>query len=384
MPATSKAQQQFFGLVRAVQKGEIPASKVTSNVRDAAKNTSAQDVEDFASTKTKNLPDKIIDKDTDKKSDKKKEESILPSEAFGEPEKVYGNPNKKLKLSPHFADPNDRKFPNEPEKSKKFRPSLTASPRNETMSFGDIVARYNEYGNILRRDKSLSELAQNLADIAEYAEFTLTNETNTNEWFDKYTIGRNIKEMKGYAKEFAKIAEEADEHNMRMSALYDDMGRVLERYFDIYDSSQEEPSDVEQMSEFTYEPQERDPAEVLTSRGEGFGVYDEEEEMDTDSDSDLMTERAIAYVRERLVGENLVRFDSLPEEIRNEVAWRALAKEDRHAPDDFDTTPEPSPDDYTPEPVNVPKPDEFPSGGEVYKSIARRPYRGGRGWSRRR
>ena len=59
MPAVSKKQQQLFGLVRAVQKGDVPKEKVTSNVRDMAKDTSDKDVEDMATTPTKNLPDKV-------------------------------------------------------------------------------------------------------------------------------------------------------------------------------------------------------------------------------------------------------------------------------------------------------------------------------------
>ena len=37
MPAVSKQQRKFMGLVHAVQKGEVPASKVSKSARDAAK-----------------------------------------------------------------------------------------------------------------------------------------------------------------------------------------------------------------------------------------------------------------------------------------------------------------------------------------------------------
>jgi len=50
MPAESKKQQRFFGMVHAVQKGELSPSEVGPAVRKAAKN---------ASTKHKNLPEKI-------------------------------------------------------------------------------------------------------------------------------------------------------------------------------------------------------------------------------------------------------------------------------------------------------------------------------------
>ena len=58
MPAVSKQQRKFMGLVHAVQKGEVPASKVSKSARDAAKQMKKKDVEDFASTDEKGLPKK--------------------------------------------------------------------------------------------------------------------------------------------------------------------------------------------------------------------------------------------------------------------------------------------------------------------------------------
>jgi hypothetical protein len=55
----SKAQQRFMGMVHAVQKGELPASKVGGDVERAAKSMTDKDAEDFASTKHKGLPEKL-------------------------------------------------------------------------------------------------------------------------------------------------------------------------------------------------------------------------------------------------------------------------------------------------------------------------------------
>lgn len=53
MPAKSKAQQRFMGMVHATQKGEAPASAA---VAKAAKSIEPGDAEKFASTKHKGLP----------------------------------------------------------------------------------------------------------------------------------------------------------------------------------------------------------------------------------------------------------------------------------------------------------------------------------------
>ena len=56
MPAVSKAQQQFFGIVRAIQKGEM--APTTPETAKAAATMKKKDVKDFASTKHKGLPEK--------------------------------------------------------------------------------------------------------------------------------------------------------------------------------------------------------------------------------------------------------------------------------------------------------------------------------------
>ena len=56
MPALSKKQQKFMGIVRSIQKGEQPASKFSKDAQDVAKDMKKKDVKDFASTKHKGLP----------------------------------------------------------------------------------------------------------------------------------------------------------------------------------------------------------------------------------------------------------------------------------------------------------------------------------------
>ena len=81
MPSVSKAQQRFMGLVHAYKKGEVPASKVSQAVKDAAKSMKKKSTKKFASTKHDDLPNKvrsenmnedvfaIVDKYDDRKQD---------------------------------------------------------------------------------------------------------------------------------------------------------------------------------------------------------------------------------------------------------------------------------------------------------------------------
>ncbi len=56
MPAKSKQQQKFFGVVRAMQKGDTPKKGEAGEVADDMKKT---DVKKMASTKHKGLPHKV-------------------------------------------------------------------------------------------------------------------------------------------------------------------------------------------------------------------------------------------------------------------------------------------------------------------------------------
>ena len=56
MPSSSKAQQRFFGVVKAMQKGDLPK---TGKAGKIAKTMDKDDVDDFASTKHKGKPEKV-------------------------------------------------------------------------------------------------------------------------------------------------------------------------------------------------------------------------------------------------------------------------------------------------------------------------------------
>ena len=56
MPSQSKSQQRFFGVVKAMQKGDIPKKGRAGKI---AKSMDKDDVDKFAKTKHKGLPNKV-------------------------------------------------------------------------------------------------------------------------------------------------------------------------------------------------------------------------------------------------------------------------------------------------------------------------------------
>lgn len=59
--ATSKAQQRLMGMAYALKTGEMEPEDASDEVKELAKNMSKKDLEDFAKTKHKGLPDKAMD-----------------------------------------------------------------------------------------------------------------------------------------------------------------------------------------------------------------------------------------------------------------------------------------------------------------------------------
>ena len=62
----------------------------------------------------------------------------------------------------------------------------------------------------------------------------------TEDWFDKITVNRNMKELTGLSNQFKKVATEAQGLQERMGGLYEDMGHILGRYYEIHEPGHEE------------------------------------------------------------------------------------------------------------------------------------------------
>jgi len=93
------------------------------------------------------------------------------------------------------------------------------------------INNYNSLGEQIYGKGSLKEVAETLSSIAEgAAQHTLSE---TEDMFDKVTVSRNMKELKGLSGQFSKVAEEANSLQERMSGLYEDMGHILGRYYSI-------------------------------------------------------------------------------------------------------------------------------------------------------
>ena len=95
----------------------------------------------------------------------------------------------------------------------------------------EAVKSYARVGKQLYNGGGILEAAKQLVQMAESAQNHVLSETN--DWFDAVSVKRNMKELKGLTGQFRKTAVEANATNQRLSALYEDMGNILNRYYDI-------------------------------------------------------------------------------------------------------------------------------------------------------
>ena len=97
-----------------------------------------------------------------------------------------------------------------------------------------ILSKIQEFGQLgksIYKSGDLKETAKTLSDIANAAKVHTLRETE--DWFDKVTVNRNMKELTNLSKHFGKLSEEASSVQQRLEALYEDMGIVLSRYYDL-------------------------------------------------------------------------------------------------------------------------------------------------------
>ena len=104
-------------------------------------------------------------------------------------------------------------------------------------AFLEIISTYGQHREGMARKSDIRQIAETLGGIADAAqEYTLRE---AGDWFDQVTIKRNMKELKSLQEKFEKEAIEAKSQEQRLEALYEDMGHVLGRYFEITDITED-------------------------------------------------------------------------------------------------------------------------------------------------
>jgi len=110
------------------------------------------------------------------------------------------------------------------------------------------IAQFNKIGEAIFGKSNITQISEKLSWIAGQAKSHTLQETES--WFDKITVNRNMKELTGLSKQFSKISNESESLQQRMGALYEDMGNILGRYYEIGESVNEETGDKKEYEKF--------------------------------------------------------------------------------------------------------------------------------------
>ena len=107
----------------------------------------------------------------------------------------------------------------------------------------EAMNQFSDFSKVLQKEENMKQIAETLSQIADKAKnYTLSE---TDDWFDKVTVNRNMKELTNLSKSFGKIAKESNSLQQRLGGLYEDMGHVLGRYFEMEDDpSAEDAEDI--------------------------------------------------------------------------------------------------------------------------------------------
>lgn len=172
--------------------------------------------------------------------------------------------------------------------------------RVDAGAFVEEVKNFSRMGEMIYREGSLRDVAKGLSELAEKARIATLQETD--DWFDKVTINKNMKSLGNTSGEFTKIAKEANALQQRMESLYEDMGHILGRYYEINESqpiNQNEMKSYRDGDELEADTvQEGSYEEFFKSALEKWGVS-EPDQLDDDEKSKFFN-----YVDANWSGEN--------------------------------------------------------------------------------
>lgn len=97
--------------------------------------------------------------------------------------------------------------------------------------FLEAVKKYATYKESVFRSSDLKNVVTEIRKIVEAAEDITLQESDG--WFDEITVNRHMKQLKESYKVLEKTCNELITSQQRFESAYNDIGRVLENYYDV-------------------------------------------------------------------------------------------------------------------------------------------------------
>jgi virulence-associated protein VapD len=115
--------------------------------------------------------------------------------------------------------------------SEETQPTSMKYSKQERKAFLEACKRYKEYKEQFPNSKELQNKLSEIAWIVETAENMTLQETES--WFDNVTVSRHMKQLKEAYKVMEKTANELIQTQQRFESAYDDIGSILNKYYEI-------------------------------------------------------------------------------------------------------------------------------------------------------
>ena len=106
--------------------------------------------------------------------------------------------------------------------------------KEDKKAFLEAVGNYHKLSEMVYRNATLQEVTETLGNIVQQAEALTLQESE--HWFDNVTVSRHMKQMNEAFKVFEKTSKEMTGLQQRLESAYDDMGTVLNRYYNVNNS----------------------------------------------------------------------------------------------------------------------------------------------------
>ena len=107
------------------------------------------------------------------------------------------------------------------------QPSLTKEEKSE---FVQSLKNFSAMSESVYGKGDLKQITERVRNIIERAEMIVNENAD---WFDKVSMNRHLKELKGSYKTFEATAHEMSQLQERLALAYEDIGQQLSKYFDV-------------------------------------------------------------------------------------------------------------------------------------------------------
>ena len=156
------------------------------------------------------------------------------------------------------------------------------TPKIDKHQVVEGVKNFGIVGKSLYNSGNVMEISKQLAEVAEAAYNHILGEQD--DWFDKVSVSKNMKSLKGSVVEFQKTAKEVHQLNQRLTGLYEDIGHVLNRYYEIDESHVDGHDDEDAEMEEKLDPVGKEDSDV-------------DNDGDTDSSDEYLKKRRAAVAK---------------------------------------------------------------------------------------